>query len=243
MEFVDGVNLWTAHTEKPLSNVEAKDCFVQISSGLVHIHQIQIVHRDIKPTNVMVSLRQPIHIKICDFGIATNKIHMITFCGTTMYAAPEVFNREIYSTKVDMWSLGILMLEFCYGLPCYKSDYTISNWISTLNRHLLVLGRSHSVGSPLGLIGDLLKTNPENRISAREMLEVCEEILWDAPGLQDLNEATDPLETSSLTGVSNKPSSQVTTIRPDETGHVRLFEPHRKRRGNQVVRSACVSNY
>lgn len=106
--------------------------FRQILEGLAHIHSLSIVHRDLKPENIFISSSADgvDNVKIGDFGLATsgqftldrapsNVIEtddMTRSIGTAYYSAPEVRSAAngAYSTKVDMYSLGIIFFEMCY---------------------------------------------------------------------------------------------------------------------------------
>lgn len=110
--------------------------FRQVLEGLAHIHSLNIVHRDLKPENIFISSSTEgvDNIKIGDFGLATSGqfavdkqagcsttteiIDMTRSIGTSFYVAPEVRSavHGIYSTKVDMYSLGIIFFEMNYYL-------------------------------------------------------------------------------------------------------------------------------
>lgn len=87
--------------------------FIQIIFGLKYLHYNNIIHRDIKCSNIF--LDQYDNIKIGDFG--TSKIlteylnYGQTQIGTPYYMAPEIFKRIRYTNKVDIWSLGIVLYE------------------------------------------------------------------------------------------------------------------------------------
>jgi eukaryotic translation initiation factor 2-alpha kinase 4 len=99
----------------------------QTLEGLVHIHGLNIVHRDLKPENIFID--GALNVRIGDFGLATSgqysvpdKINnvpgshnMTTSIGTASYVAPEVRSSiGTYNSKVDMYSLGIILFEMCY---------------------------------------------------------------------------------------------------------------------------------
>ncbi|KAM0561886.1 hypothetical protein ACHAPJ_003057 [Fusarium lateritium] len=106
--------------------------FRQVLEGLAHIHGLSIVHRDLKPENIFISSGSDEidNVKIGDFGLATsgqfsvdkaaaNTLEtddMTRSIGTAYYSAPEIKStvNGIYSTKVDMYSLGIIFFEMCY---------------------------------------------------------------------------------------------------------------------------------
>ncbi|KAL8652821.1 MAG: hypothetical protein Q9210_002458 [Variospora velana] len=83
----------------------------------LHSQTPPIAHRDIKPENILVQSRTPFVIKLVDFGLAKNDSSLKTFCGTNQYAAPEIWEHGYYNTLVDIWSLGVIVVHFGYGLP------------------------------------------------------------------------------------------------------------------------------
>ena len=98
----------------------------QMLLGLRHLHVRGVVHRDLKPANLLVVKMDPLTIVISDFGFSrfvTSDDLLKTFCGTKLYAAPEVVpggNQRCtqgYRASVDVWSAGIIMLVFLFGKP------------------------------------------------------------------------------------------------------------------------------
>ncbi len=83
----------------------------------LHSHSPPLAHRDIKPANILVRSRIPFVIKLVDFGLAKNDSTLKTFCGTNDYAAPEIWEHHHYTAMVDIWSLGVVVLQYGYGLP------------------------------------------------------------------------------------------------------------------------------
>jgi eukaryotic translation initiation factor 2-alpha kinase 4 len=104
--------------------------FRQILEGLAHIHGLNVVHRDLKPENVFIDAAS--NVRIGDFGLATTGQHnlsdktsaaalhlssdMTRSIGTAFYVAPEVRSSVggTYTSKVDMYSLGVIFFEMCY---------------------------------------------------------------------------------------------------------------------------------
>lgn len=90
--------------------------------ALDYLHEIPIIHRDIKSDNILLSSNGD--IKLADFGYAAQltkeKRNRISKVGTVCWMAPEIIeNTTSYTEKVDIWSLGIMMLEFIFGEPPY----------------------------------------------------------------------------------------------------------------------------
>ncbi|XP_072395640.1 uncharacterized protein [Diabrotica undecimpunctata] len=90
----------------------------QFSSALSHMHNLKVVHRDLKMENVMLNSSQT-QIKIVDFGLSNfwnidNPLR--THCGSPEYAAPELFvTGKRYGTEVDLWSFGIILYGMLVG--------------------------------------------------------------------------------------------------------------------------------
>lgn len=112
------------------SDYERKQIFAQTSDGLAYLHtqDPQIVHRDVKPSNILIKYRRPdaIYVKWADFGLSNEGDLLETICGTYLYLAPEVYEaaaarqrKEMtpYSARVDIWSLGVVLAELVCGLP------------------------------------------------------------------------------------------------------------------------------
>lgn len=86
----------------------------QLIWGLSYLHFEKLIHRDIKPGNVLLSSSG--QVKLADFGIASSGKEMsTTVVGTTMYMAPERLLGQQYGSSSDMWSLGLVLWESIRG--------------------------------------------------------------------------------------------------------------------------------
>merc|ERR1711934_237490 len=94
--------------------------FVQISEALSCLHEHKIIHRDLKSANIFF---QGSKVKIGDLGVGTvlrqRKAH--TCVGTPYYLAPEMWKNKPYDTKVDVWSLGVLLYELAVMEPPFQA--------------------------------------------------------------------------------------------------------------------------
>ncbi len=125
MELCSGGTLrkWLENVEPRRSDIAIK-LFHQICSGVAYIHKQKLIHRDLKPENIYLS--DSCCIKMGDFGLATrtwqskrglavknNKAKELThYVGIDMYMAPEVKSGKQYTCKADIYSLGVILLEF-----------------------------------------------------------------------------------------------------------------------------------
>ncbi|KAH0423734.1 protein kinase [Colletotrichum camelliae] len=123
----------------------------QCSSALAYLHGLEtpIAHRDIKPANILVESRSDdsISVKLADFGLSRHSSELMTFCGTYLYLAPEVYSdmrsHAGYTKAVDIWSLGVVACRLLYGLPRYKDGYK-QNGVAWCEKVVTVMQRNVS---------------------------------------------------------------------------------------------------
>lgn len=135
MDFLGGRSLQDILDENPsLSPKRAKKIFNQTASGLGHAHKMGVVHRDVKPNNIIIDhdhLGEEA-VKIVDFGIAkvvsesANPSERLTrageFFGTSVYMSPEQCRGKDVDHRADVYSLGCVMFESLTGLPPFEGE-------------------------------------------------------------------------------------------------------------------------
>jgi serine/threonine protein kinase len=179
MEYCSNGDLWTQVEAygPPCSDV-ACTWMWQISSALDFLHNMHVIHRDLKPNNVL--LDQHLTCKVADFGLARvfdEEGQVRSQVGTIMYRAPEILHNRTYTEKVDMWALG------CTMHSCLTHTLRSINVEAYSNPNLMQevtdeLKKGGYPGSLISVIMDLLNVVPEQRPSAssvKSRIEQCPE--------------------------------------------------------------------
>ncbi|KAM4612995.1 NUAK family SNF1-like kinase 2 [Polymixia lowei] len=169
MEYASRGDLYDYICEKQrISERDARHFFRQIVSAVHYCHQNGIVHRDLKLENILLDGNG--NVKIADFGLS-NLYHgdeyLQTFCGSPLYASPEIVNGRPYrGPEVDTWSLGVLLYTLVHGaMPFDGNNHKILvQQISTGNYRKPV-----NPSDACGLIRWMLMVNPERRATVEEI--------------------------------------------------------------------------
>ena len=122
-EYIKGKELWEVIRDIGLLNKEQTQFYGgSILLAIDYLHKQKVIYRDIKPENVMVTVKG--YIKIIDFGTVKEiQDRTSTIIGTSHYMAPEITKGEGYSFQVDVWSIAICMYEFFCGKLPFGEDY------------------------------------------------------------------------------------------------------------------------
>ena len=140
MEYVEGITLKTYIEKKgQLSFKEAVSIAIQVGRGIEAAHNKHIIHRDIKPQNIIISTEGK--VKVTDFGIArvatTNTINADVM-GSVHYASPEQARNGFVDGKSDIYSLGIVMYEMVTGRVPFDGESTVAVAIQHLQEEMVV---------------------------------------------------------------------------------------------------------
>ncbi|KAL3981579.1 Protein kinase domain family protein [Acanthocheilonema viteae] len=169
MEYASGGELYDyVSTFGSLPEPEARRIFRQITSAILYCHKHKVAHRDLKLENILLDANN--NAKIADFGLSnyfSDKALLNTFCGSPLYASPEIINGTPYrGPEVDCWSLGILLYTLVYGsMPFDGRDF--NRMVRQIKRGAYFEPDTPSTASML--IRNMLRVNPERRADIDEI--------------------------------------------------------------------------
>ncbi|KAI1774054.1 Pkinase-domain-containing protein [Hypoxylon cercidicola] len=187
--------------KQKLSEAESRKLFTQLFQGIKYLHDRNIVHRDVKPENILL-VDKDLHVKLADFGLAKiigEESFTTTLCGTPSYVAPEILaegRHRKYSKAVDIWSLGVVLYICLCGFPPFSDELYSRDFPYTLSQQIKS-GRFDypspywdSVGDPaLDLIDHMLVVDPEKRFT----IDQCLTHPWITQKPIGVNDSTDGL--------------------------------------------------
>ena len=246
MEYIEGKTLkQLLKKRETLTLPEVIDIMLQLTDGLAHAHESYIIHRDIKPQNIMI-LDNGL-VKITDFGIAmalnaTQLTQTNSVMGSVHYLPPEQANGKSATVKSDIYSLGILMYELITGSVPFKGDNAVEIALKHMKEKIPSI-RKQNPTIPQSVENIVIKAtakNPRNRYdSVKEMhddLEVCMEkenakkVTFEYPE-NDIDDS-EPITKKKEKNKIEKPNVEYTE-KKEESIEEDILEPPKKR--NTVI--------
>lgn len=150
----------------------------QVFEAIGYMHKMEIVHRDVKPDNMLLESRNPIKdntLKIVDFGLSVESLpgrSLRQFCGTAGFMSPQAIDGR-YDLQTDMWSCGASMYELLSGQVPFRAE-TDAGIFAAVRRGNFTFAEAdwrHVSEDAKDLIRSLLKMNPRERFTANRALE------------------------------------------------------------------------
>ncbi|KAL3635049.1 hypothetical protein CASFOL_022103 [Castilleja foliolosa] len=170
-EFAQGELFEILEDDKCLPEEQVQAIAKQLVRALHYLHSNRIIHRDMKPQNILIGSGSI--VKLCDFGFAramsANTVVLRSIKGTPLYMAPELVREQPYNHTADLWSLGVILYELFVGQPPF---YT--NSVYALIRHIIkdpVKYPTNMSSSFKSFLQGLLNKVPQNRLTWPALLE------------------------------------------------------------------------
>ncbi|CDS39792.1 death associated protein kinase 1 [Echinococcus multilocularis] len=214
LELVNGGELFARVAEfERLDEQEAVFFIAQILLGVNHMHQLGIVHLDLKPENIMIEDMETKRIKIIDFGLARrlNPNEVIQdMAGTPEFCAPEIVNFDPITFATDMWAIGVMTYILLSGISPFAGDTQVETFQNILECSVTFDRDEFLDVSPEArdFITRLLRKNPRKRDTASQ----CLRHPWVAAVIRQLTGEPEIIQKIDLNGVGalkTSPSSSL----------------------------------
>jgi len=240
MEFIPGPTVQqTLEDNGPIDPEAARQIGRQIAAGLSAAHACRLIHRDIKPGNILIDPGEELKIKITDFGLARRQEDCSlgqrgVVAGTPMYMSPEQINGEELDARSDLFSLGSVLYAMLAGAPPFRGDNTLSIVKSVCHDIPRPISEIVPTASPklCEIVHRLLAKLPDERFqSAREVVEELSQC--DATASPDERHGN----TISLSSNDNSPEPAVLE---SKIGISPSLEIERRRSADKVAESRTL---
>jgi serine/threonine protein kinase len=262
-EFVDGETLRDHLRKKRLKVTEILDIGIQILAALDAAHEAKIVHRDMKPENVMIRRRDHV-VKVLDFGLAkvtekkasdglSSADEVITafkttpglIMGTVNYMSPEQAQAKPVDARSDIWSTGVMIYEMVAGTKPFGGSTSAHTIVEILEKDPLPLAHAGATSVPEELqriVAKSIAKDPDERY------QTAKDMLIDLRNLKKRLELDAEMERSSAfahpTSAFGRPAITATTIenaRRVETAETPTGGTSKRNRGFVIASIAIVA--
>ena len=169
-EFCEGELFQILEDDGHLPENQVQSVACQLVSALFYLHSHRILHRDMKPQNILVAKGGV--VKLCDFGFAramsSNTLVLTSIKGTPLYMSPELVEEKPYDHTADLWALGCILYELATGSPPFYTN-SIFQLVTLIVRDPVKWPKTMNNTFKEFLQG-LLTKDPRNRLQWPELL-------------------------------------------------------------------------
>uniref|UniRef100_A0A4W5NVJ6 non-specific serine/threonine protein kinase n=1 Tax=Hucho hucho TaxID=62062 RepID=A0A4W5NVJ6_9TELE len=174
MEYLQGGALTNVVSETRLNEEQIATVCEAVLQALAYLHSQGVIHRDIKSDSILLTLDG--RIKLSDFGFCAQISKDIpkrkSLVGTPYWMAPEVVSKTPYGTQVDVWSLGIMVVEMVDGEPPYFSDTPVAAMKKLRDEPPPTVRNTQKISPVLkDFLDRMLTRDPQERATASDLLE------------------------------------------------------------------------
>lgn len=176
LEFCGGGDLHKyIRTHGKLKESVAQHFMRHLAAGLAFLYARQLIHRDIKPQNLLLTARADnACLKIADFGFARHLEAASlaeTLCGSPLYMAPEILTFQRYDAKADLWSAGAVLFEMIAGRPPYNGQNQSELVHNIRTKEIRLPSGTRITQSCVAIIQMLLQRTPSRRATFERFLQ------------------------------------------------------------------------
>ena len=172
MEFAIGELSDVLQDDKTLPEAEVQKIARQLVRALHYLHSNRIIHRDMKPQNILIGRNGT--VKLCDFGFARfmsyNTIVLTSIKGTPLYMAPELVQEQPYNHTADLWSLGCILYELYHGQPPFYTT-NMYNLVQQIVRNPVQFPDANISPNFKSFLKGLLHKSAASRLSWPQLLQ------------------------------------------------------------------------
>ncbi|KAL1138855.1 hypothetical protein AAG570_008917 [Ranatra chinensis] len=174
MEYLEGGALTDIVTHARMDEEQIATVCKQCLKALAYLHSQGVIHRDIKSDSILLAADG--RVKLSDFGFCAQVSEELpkrkSLVGTPYWMSPEVISRLLYGPEVDIWSLGIMVIEMVDGEPPFFNEPPLQAMRKIRDMAPPKLKNTHKVSGRLqGFLERLLVRDPAQRATAAELLQ------------------------------------------------------------------------
>ncbi|XP_066047626.1 serine/threonine-protein kinase PAK 3-like isoform X2 [Chamaea fasciata] len=174
MEYMDGGPLSCVIEEVQMAEGEIAAICRECLKALNSLHSKLVIHRDVKSDNILLGMDGS--VKLADFGLCaqmtSEQSKLSSLVGTAHWMAPEFINKDAYGTKVDIWSLGIVVIEMLQGEPPYSEEMPLKALNLIAKRGIPKLENAEQLSAVFqDFLNCCLQFDEDTRWSAEQLLQ------------------------------------------------------------------------